>query len=130
MAVEKFFDLARIDILTAADQHVLQPACDVAIAFLVHDRQVSAMHPAIGVDRHRCAFFVTPIPLHDGITARAKFALLAWGHGSTSLIDNFAFHMRLDTADCRNTFVQWLVSGGLEGVSAAPPKQPLPEAEL
>src|SRR5262249_25325042 len=38
MAVEKLLDLARVDILAAADHHVLDPPNDVAIASVVNRR--------------------------------------------------------------------------------------------
>ena len=46
MAVEELLDLARIDVLAAADHHVLDAADDVAVALVVHGREVAGVHPA------------------------------------------------------------------------------------
>src|SRR5579883_219269 len=46
MAVQELLDLAGIDVLAAADDHVLQPADDVDVAFGIHRREVAGMHPA------------------------------------------------------------------------------------
>jgi hypothetical protein len=46
MAVEEFLDLARIDVLAAADHHVLDAADDVAIALGVDGGEIAGVHPA------------------------------------------------------------------------------------
>ncbi|MNT80346.1 hypothetical protein D3C72_2197900 [compost metagenome] len=38
MAIQEFLDLARVDVLAAADHHVLHPADDVAVAVIVQHR--------------------------------------------------------------------------------------------
>src|SRR6185437_4957639 len=53
MAVEELLDLARVDVLAAPDHHVLDPADDVQVPGLVHDRQVAGVHPPGRVDRVR-----------------------------------------------------------------------------
>ena len=56
VAQQVLLDLARIDVLAAADQHVLDAADDVAVALGVDRREVAGVHPAGGVDRlARCA---------------------------------------------------------------------------
>ena len=51
VAVEVLLDLARIDVLAAADDHVLDPPDDVAVAVGVDGREVAGVHPARGVQR-------------------------------------------------------------------------------
>jgi hypothetical protein len=87
MAVEEFLDLARIDVLAAADDHVLDPADDVAIAFGVDGREVAGVHPAVGVDRLGGLLLVVPIALHHRIAARAQLARLAARHDGAERID-------------------------------------------
>src|SRR5690349_786833 len=58
MAEEKLLDLAGIDVLAAADEHVLDPADDVAIALVVDGGEIATVHPARGVDRFARAFRV------------------------------------------------------------------------
>jgi hypothetical protein len=41
VGVEELLDLARVDVLAAADHHVLDPADDVAVAVLAHLGQVA-----------------------------------------------------------------------------------------
>ena len=48
MAVEDLLDLGGEEILAAADDHVLEPADDAAVAALVHRREVARAQPAVG----------------------------------------------------------------------------------
>src|SRR5205085_3053985 len=50
MGVQVLLDLARIDVLAAADDHVLDTADDVDVALGVHGREVAGVHPAGVVD--------------------------------------------------------------------------------
>src|SRR2546430_199820 len=50
MPVEEFLHLARIDVVAAADDHVLDAAHDVQIPVLVHRCEIAGVHPARGVD--------------------------------------------------------------------------------
>src|SRR5436190_22919109 len=69
MPVEKFLDLARIDVLAAADDHVFGAAHDAAVTFCVDGREVTAVHPAGGIDRLTGPRLVVPVPAHDTVTA-------------------------------------------------------------
>ena len=51
MLVEDLFDLGGEKILTAADDHVLEPADDPAVASLIHRRQVTGTQPSVGAQR-------------------------------------------------------------------------------
>src|SRR4051794_30710897 len=51
VAEEHVLDLARVDVLAPADDHVLEPAGDPAVAALVHGRQVAGAQPPVGIDR-------------------------------------------------------------------------------
>src|SRR3712207_7186432 len=46
----ELLDLARVHVLPAADDHVLDPADDVEVAGVVHDGEVAGVHPAGGVE--------------------------------------------------------------------------------
>src|SRR5205807_7869159 len=74
VAVEELLDLARIDVLAAADHHVLDPADDVAIALRVDRREVAGVHPARRVDRLARLLRVVPIAEHDRVAAGQEFA--------------------------------------------------------
>src|SRR6266850_4977138 len=45
MTVQILFDLTRIDVFPAADDHILDPADNTAIPVVIDSRQVSRMHP-------------------------------------------------------------------------------------
>src|SRR5882757_1915674 len=45
VGVQKLLDLTGIDVLPAADHHVLDATDDVAVAIRPHDRQVTGVHP-------------------------------------------------------------------------------------
>src|SRR5258708_21992300 len=49
VTVQKFLDLARIEIFAAADHHVLDAADDVAVTFRVDHGDIAGVHPAIGI---------------------------------------------------------------------------------
>ena len=74
MAIEEFLDFPRRDVLAAADDHVFQTADDVAVALLVDDRQIAAVHPAACVDGIARALGIIPVTAHHVIAASQKFA--------------------------------------------------------
>jgi hypothetical protein len=63
VAEQELLDLARVDVLAAADHHVLHAADDVAVALGVQRGQVAGVHPAVA---HRLggALGVAPVALH------------------------------------------------------------------
>ena len=48
---KKLLDLARIDVLAAANDHVLQSTDNVAVSFRIDGRQIACMHESGLVDR-------------------------------------------------------------------------------
>src|SRR6202045_896341 len=60
VAVEELLDLARIDVLAAADHHVLDPPDDVAVALGVYGREIAGPHPAGRIDRLARLLLVIP----------------------------------------------------------------------
>ncbi len=74
VGVEKLLDLAGVDVLSAADDHVLDPPHDIAVALLVDDTDIAGMHPALGVDRFGGPLRIVPIAQHHRITAGAELA--------------------------------------------------------
>ena len=77
VGVEELLDLPRVDVLAAADDHVLDPPDDVHVAVVGHHREVAGVHPAVGVDGLGRALGVVPVALHDRVAARAELAGLA-----------------------------------------------------
>ena len=98
--MEDFFDLARGDILAAANDHVLDSTDDVDVAVIVHDRQVTAVHPAVRSIGRRSRRWVVPVAEHDTVAASAKLAGRATRTVVAGLrIDDLDFDVRERPAD-------------------------------
>src|SRR5271165_4696357 len=81
VCVQEFFHFPRIDILPAADDHVLRSAGEVNVSLLAHDADITRMQPALAIDCARGRLRFAIITLHDHISARANLALLADWYG-------------------------------------------------
>src|ERR1700730_1346620 len=114
MAIEKFLDLARVEVFAAADHHVLDAAEDVAVPLLVDHRDVAGMHPAIGIEHVGGLFRLIPIAKHDAVAASAQFAGVAAGHNATLEIDDLNLDVRMNASDSRHPALKRIVSGALE----------------
>ena len=53
MSVEKIFDFLRVDVFSAADDHVLDPADDPAVAVLIDHANVPVMNSQLANIRRR-----------------------------------------------------------------------------
>src|SRR5438093_1032922 len=71
MYEKKFFDFARINILTAANDHVFQPSCDLVTAVRPTDREIARMYPPIVVDSSGRCFRIFVVTQHGAVAARA-----------------------------------------------------------
>src|SRR5579884_2940528 len=97
--VEKLFDLAGIDVLAAANDHILDAPDDVDIALLVHGGQVSGMHPARTVDSLSGRFGIVPVAEHHAVPTRAEFTRLPhWHNFARRGINNLDLQVRPDLA--------------------------------
>src|SRR5436190_1854971 len=77
VAVEELLDLARIDVLAAADHHVLDPADDLHVPVLAHRRQIARVHPAGLIDRLRDLRRLVPIAEHHRVPTCARLPRLS-----------------------------------------------------
>lgn len=99
VGVEELFDFFRVDVLTAADHHVLDAANDLDVALFVHGGQVAGMHPAGIVDGFAGFLFVVPVLQHHAVATGAEFADLAAGNDvAGARVDNLGFQVRLGAA--------------------------------
>src|SRR5262245_19872409 len=114
MIDQELLDFLWIDILPAADDHVLDPADDLAEPFLIELGDVAAVHEAVAIDCASSLFRLVPIAQHDRITARAQLAGRADGDRRAGLIDELAFEVRLYPANRRYTPRQRIVGRRLE----------------
>src|SRR5207302_5265598 len=74
MRVQELFDLARVDVFAAPNDHVLQPAHDVDVAVLAHHGKIAGVHPARAVDCGGRRGRVVPVSQHHGVPPRAQLA--------------------------------------------------------
>ena len=92
MRVQEVLDLARVDVLAAANDGVLGAALEAEVAVGVHDGEVAGVQPAFGVDGLGGGRGIVVVALHHQIAARAQFALLFDGHALPDLgIDDLHF---------------------------------------
>ena len=114
VAVEEFFDLARVEVLAAANHHVLDAPDDVHIALRVHHGQIAGVHKALVVDGFAGFFGIAPIAVHDGIALGTQLARLARCHdGPRFGVDDFHLQVRLHQADGGDALVQRRIGGAL-----------------
>ncbi len=88
VGVEKLLDLARIDVLAAANNHVLDAPDNLHVALGVHFCQVARVQPARRVDGLAGALFIIPITTHHRIAPAAQLAGFAQGHHLAMLIND------------------------------------------
>src|SRR5260370_20157669 len=82
---KEFLDFARIDVLAAPDDHVLEPTDNVAITIRVDCRQVAGMHVASLVDYARRRGRIVPIAAHDAVAAGEQLSRNSRPHDSAFL---------------------------------------------
>src|SRR4029077_11820361 len=112
VAVQELFDLARIDVLAAADDHVLDPADDVDVTVRVHRGQVAGVHPAGGIDGLARRLFVVPVPPHDHVAAAAELARdVPWNDSAGSRIDDLDLDVWVYAPDGRYALFERIVGG-------------------
>src|SRR5512143_2670689 len=86
MPVQHFLDLARVDVLARRLDHVLDPAGDIKVTFLVHPRDVARMEPSVPQGQGRFLRFV-PISFHDLRPPDDKLSRLADGKDPPARFD-------------------------------------------
>jgi hypothetical protein len=112
--VEELLDLARVDVLAAADDHVLDAPDDVHVALVVHRREVARVHPARRVDRLRGRSRIVPVAEHHAVAARAELARRAARHDRAGLrVDDLHLDVRVHAADRARALVERVVDRGL-----------------
>ena len=114
MGEEKLLDLARIDVLAAAQDHVLDAPGDAREALGVDHGQIARVHPAVDQDGVG-PFAVVPVALHHRIAAGQQFALLSHGQDPAVPIHHLAFHVRMDAAHRADALFDRVIDVGLKG---------------
>src|SRR5262249_30351444 len=114
MLVEELLDLARVDVLAAADDDVLHATDDVAVAPIVDGGEVTGVHPTGSVDRLARAAGVSPVTEHDRVAARQQLSGISARNDPTAAIDHLDLEMRMDAPYRRNAPLQLVVDGALK----------------
>src|SRR3954453_6261638 len=94
--VEHLLDLARVDVVAAADDHVLLAVDDEEVPVLVDLRHVAAVEPAVA-DGLRRRVGLAPVALHDVVAADDDLAHLTLRDVPAVLVDD----LHLDALDRR-----------------------------
>ena len=107
MRHEEFFDLARKNIFSAANQHFLRTACNFHVAAFEHDSEIPGMQPAVGIDGFRRRFRLSVITFHYQVAARANLSLFPDMFGGTGYrIRNLHFNVRDRPAQGRDPQIE------------------------
>src|SRR5579864_2869755 len=99
MSKEELLDLARIDILPAANDHVFDTADDVAIPVVGNGCEISGMHPSCRVNDLGLSIRLPPVPVHHGIAPGTQLAAHPAWHDASPVIDNLHFQMRMNLSN-------------------------------
>ena len=99
MGVEKLLHFLGINVLTAANDHVLQAADDLHVAFLIHDREIAAVEPPRLIDGFPGAFIIAPVTPHDRVASAAQLPLRAKRNHPAVFINDLHLLMRTALAD-------------------------------
>ena len=94
MAVNGALHLGRVDVLAAADDHVLDPVVDVDIAVGVQVAGVAGEHPAVGGHGAGGGLGLLPVAQHVVGRAGHDLAHLAGGHGLPVAADDLDLDTR------------------------------------
>ncbi len=114
--VEELLDLRRVDVLAAADDHVLDPPDDVQVTRLVHDGEVAGVHPACGVDHLGGLLRLVPVAQHDRVAAGAHLARRpARQHQAGLRVDHLHLDVRVHPPDRRHPPLHVVIGLGLAG---------------
>jgi hypothetical protein len=114
MLVEVVFDLARENVLAAADHHVLAAADDLAVTVGIERREVAAVHPAGAIDRLAGALRIVPVTFHHRIAACQQLAGDATRDDAAMLVDDLDFDVRLNAPDGGDALFDRVVRRALE----------------
>src|ERR1700733_3709559 len=80
MRVQDLLDLSRVDVLAAADDHLLEPALDPVVPALVRRAEIAGVQPARGVDRRTGGSGIVEIPRHHVVATGEDLTDRARGH--------------------------------------------------
>ena len=114
MREQEFLDFARVDVLAAADDHVLDPPGDAETSVGQPHGQIAGVQPTLGIDGGGRGLGIVIVAQHDDVPPRAQFALLIVGQrGTAQRIGNLHFHAGERPADRLDAQLERVVGPGL-----------------
>lgn len=112
--IEELLDLAGIDVLAAANDHILDATRDAVVALFILDAQVATVKEAILVDYLGGGLGVVVIALHRIVAAVAHLALYANGAFLACLgVDHPHFRKLIIAADGSIAYLRRIVDPGV-----------------
>jgi len=116
VGVEELLDFPRVDVLAAADHHVLDPPGDGQVPVGIHHGEVAGVHPVGRVDGLGGLVRLVPVADHHRVAAGAQLARSAARHGAARLgVDDLHLEVRPDPAHGGYPAVERVVGAGLGG---------------
>src|ERR1700754_2307684 len=108
------FDLLGGDVLTTADDHVLDPADDRDVAVTIHPGHVAGVHPAGMIDDLGGGLRVVPVAAHHRVAAHPELAVgFTRDRQAGITCDDGNLDVRMDSSDCRGPAVDRVLDEGL-----------------
>src|SRR3990172_8555327 len=110
MTVEPLLDLPGVDILPAADDHILPPIHDIDKSFLIPSGKISRMEPTTS-ESLPCCFLVLIITFHYVRTPADQFPYLSHWYipGVPEMTFNFSFSISSITLSGSKFLIKILV---------------------
>ena len=114
MGVEELLDLAGIDVLAAANDHVLEATGDLVVALVIDGGEVAGVEPAVGVDGVGGGVGHVVVAQHHHAAAGLEFALFAGAHFEVGVgVDQADLHVGQHLAHGGDAALDAVVGQGL-----------------
>src|SRR3954470_2704652 len=114
MGVEELLDLTGIDVLAAADDHVLDPPDDIDVAVVGHHCLVAGVHPARAVDRVGGPFGVFPVAEHHAVAAGLELSGRAARQCAAGVgVGDADLYVRVHVPDCGGAVLEVVLCSSL-----------------
>src|ERR1700694_604344 len=113
MTKQVLLDLAREQVFSAPNDHILDSPNDLQITRVVEYPEVSSMHPTV-FDGVRGLFGFIPISQHNRVTTHTDLSMFVELYDGAAFIDDFHLDVGMDPADRGNAPFQAIVYAGLK----------------
>ena len=111
MSVNKLFNFLRVNVLAAADYHILKTSCNSVIAFRRLAGKVSCVQPAVLINSSGCRLWHLIVSLHDVVSTGNKFSGYAYRQFFACLrINDLTLNFRKRSSNRSDTNVKRIVS--------------------